>query len=225
MRRAILVLVLVAASFLGGAFVNGPGLRWAETRVLRSLGLNNDGEITSVDLQPAFTSDTGVDELGPGKPGINIPTGPHAPAPSVLMDDKSSQDDALPRSLKSEADQLPRADDSTGRELATKPAMPRLPANQTPLAFDPRGVADSSVKKAGITSGSVESGNVDHPTANAKPDLLDTLVDLLPSNPQSSSSSSSPPTGSSVSLEPTQKPSGAGATAGPCSNAKCKALA
>jgi hypothetical protein len=40
-RQLILVLVLVAASFLGGAFVNGPGLQWVQTRVVRSLGLNN----------------------------------------------------------------------------------------------------------------------------------------------------------------------------------------
>ena len=51
MRQAILVVVLVAASFLGGAFVNGPGLRWAQTRVLRSLGLSDGGEIASVDLE------------------------------------------------------------------------------------------------------------------------------------------------------------------------------
>ena len=37
MRQAILVVVLVGASFLGGAFVNGPGLQWAKTRLLRLL--------------------------------------------------------------------------------------------------------------------------------------------------------------------------------------------
>ena len=32
MRQLFLVVVLVAASFLGGAFVNGPGLQWAQTQ-------------------------------------------------------------------------------------------------------------------------------------------------------------------------------------------------
>ena len=51
MRQVVLVIVLVAAAFLGGAFVNGPGLRWAQTQVLGSLGLNEGGEIASVQPQ------------------------------------------------------------------------------------------------------------------------------------------------------------------------------
>ena len=46
----MLVVMLVAASFLGGVFINGPGLRWAQHHVLRSLGLGDAGEIASVDL-------------------------------------------------------------------------------------------------------------------------------------------------------------------------------
>ena len=61
--KFILVVVLVAAAFLGGAFVNGPGLQWAQTRVLRSLGLNNAGEITSVDLKPAASSESSVERI------------------------------------------------------------------------------------------------------------------------------------------------------------------
>src|SRR5215470_11175515 len=121
MRRAILVLGLVAASFLGGAFVNGPGLRWVETRVLRSLGLNNDGEITSVDLQPALPSSTGGDELGSAKAHTDTLTGPHAPAPSLLVDDEPAQDHTSRASSKSQAAQLPRADDLNAQDQALKP--------------------------------------------------------------------------------------------------------
>ena len=68
MRQLILVVVLVAASFLGGAFVNGPGLQWVQTRVLRSLGLNNGGEIVSVDLKSTASSEASSNGLALAKP-------------------------------------------------------------------------------------------------------------------------------------------------------------
>ena len=68
MRQLILVVVLVAAAFLGGAFVNGPGLQWAQTRVLRSLGLNNGGEITSVDLKSTASSEASSNGSVSAKP-------------------------------------------------------------------------------------------------------------------------------------------------------------
>ena len=68
MRQAILVVMLVGAAFLGGAFVNGPGLQWAQTRVLRSLGLNNGGEIAALDLTSNATSETSSDTSSPSKP-------------------------------------------------------------------------------------------------------------------------------------------------------------
>ena len=52
MRQLCLVLVLVAASFLGGAFVNGPGLRWVQTQLLGSLGLSEGGEIVAGHARP-----------------------------------------------------------------------------------------------------------------------------------------------------------------------------
>ena len=33
-RQLVLVIVLVGAAFLGGAFVNGPGLRWVQAQVI-----------------------------------------------------------------------------------------------------------------------------------------------------------------------------------------------
>ncbi len=53
MRQAIFVVVMVAAAFLGGAAVNGPGLRWVQARVLDYMGLQDGGEIASIDLPPA----------------------------------------------------------------------------------------------------------------------------------------------------------------------------
>ena len=60
MRQLFLIVVLIAASFVGGAFVNGPGLQWAQSRLLRSLGLNQGGEIASVELKPVTSSDPDV---------------------------------------------------------------------------------------------------------------------------------------------------------------------
>src|SRR5271155_4021585 len=92
-RKAILVVVLVAASFLGGVFVNGPGLQWVEARALRSLGLHNAGEIALVDLKPAASSDANVDELTLVAQGSGALGGPHAPTPSLLTEPESPQHD------------------------------------------------------------------------------------------------------------------------------------
>jgi hypothetical protein len=44
MRQALFAVVLVSASFAGGAAVNGPGLRWAQAMILGRLGVEDDGE-------------------------------------------------------------------------------------------------------------------------------------------------------------------------------------
>ena len=88
MRQAILVIVLIASSFLGGAFVNGPGLRWAQTRLMRSLGLNEEGEIASVDLMAAAAPDGVGGGSGPAKPAGEPMLEPLAPAPSVVAEDE-----------------------------------------------------------------------------------------------------------------------------------------
>ena len=54
MRQAVFVVVLVAAAFLGGAMVNGPGIRWVQSRLLDYMGLKDGGEIASIDLPPAL---------------------------------------------------------------------------------------------------------------------------------------------------------------------------
>jgi hypothetical protein len=51
MRQAVLVVLLIGAAFLGGAFVAGPGFEWALARMLRSLNISNSGEIAAVILE------------------------------------------------------------------------------------------------------------------------------------------------------------------------------
>ena len=95
-RQVILVIVLVAASFLGGAFVNGPGLQWAQTRLLRSLGLNNGGEITSVDLKATASPEVTADGSVAANGTVDTARSPFA-APSILPEDSSSEHDASNR--------------------------------------------------------------------------------------------------------------------------------
>jgi hypothetical protein len=68
LRQLLLVVVLVAASFLGGVFVNGPGLRWAQAQVLRSFGLGDASEIASVDLPAAANPEPIANGSGPAQP-------------------------------------------------------------------------------------------------------------------------------------------------------------
>jgi hypothetical protein len=49
MRQAVFAVVLVGAAFLGGATVNGPGVRWVQARLLDYLGIKEGGEIASID--------------------------------------------------------------------------------------------------------------------------------------------------------------------------------
>jgi hypothetical protein len=93
-RQAILILVLVAASFLGGAFVNGPGLHWAQARLLRSLDLSNGGEITSVDLKATVSTETTEDGSVPAKAAVSTTRSPFAVVSSILAEDGCSEHDA-----------------------------------------------------------------------------------------------------------------------------------
>lgn len=53
MRQVLFVIAVVGAAFVGGAVVNGPGFRWAQERLLVYMGLQDGGEIASIDLPPA----------------------------------------------------------------------------------------------------------------------------------------------------------------------------
>jgi hypothetical protein len=195
-RKAMLVIMLVAASFLGGAFVNGPGLQWAETRILRSLGLNNGGEIASVDLEPAVGSETSLDELRSAKPGTSISEGPRAPIPSILTEDESSQSDNAdrPSALQTRPKSNSVGVETPSSELrATAPSSMKQPVTPSKALKQQVTPADSNVKQASLSSRPVGSGDAERPNANAKPDILDTLAALLPSNSESSASGSPAP--------------------------------
>ena len=66
MRQIFLVIILVAAAFAGGAFVNGPALQWAQNWVFRSLGWH-EGDIASIDLKVA----AGLDQTSDRTPTVD----------------------------------------------------------------------------------------------------------------------------------------------------------
>ncbi len=181
MRHAILVIVLIASSFLGGAFVNGPGLRWAQTRLMRSLGLNEEGEIASVDLMPAAAPDGVGSGSGPVKPAGEPMLEPLAPAPSVLAEDEASQqvpsDHRTASSTK--LNQKPRhANSSNTQPVSSSPSSSPVPAPAASASTSQRLASpDSEVKPVGAGS-SDGPGSSD---SKVKPALLDALGALLPS--------------------------------------------
>src|SRR5437763_12911607 len=94
-RQVVLVIVLVAASFLGGAFVNGPGLRWAQTQLLGSLGLGEGDEIASVDLKGAASPEaTPADPARPARVGPEPIREPLAPMPSLISEGETKPPEA-----------------------------------------------------------------------------------------------------------------------------------
>ena len=188
MRQLILVVVLVAASFLGGAFVNGPGLQWVQTRVLRSLGLNNGGEITSVDLKATASSEASSNGLVATKPEADAMQEPLAPMPSLLTEDKSPKHDTPDR-----PSSFQTSGKSTTSGLASSHPQPLPPLSS---AKHPRTLAQSPGREPipsdpGVTPVSAVSLPADalaRSPLNAAPAIIDSLAALLPSNPPSSNS-------------------------------------
>jgi hypothetical protein len=206
-RKAILIIVLVAASFLGGAFVNGPGLQWAETRVLRLLGLNNGGEIASVDLKAAVSSETSLDESRSAKPGASVHEGPRAPVPSLLTEHESPRRDGFdqPSTVQTGPKSSSIQSDVPNSGVGPTDALPmKHPFPQTKGLEQEVAPADPNVKQASTSSHPVGSGDSDRQDTQAKPDILDTLAALLPST--SASSASHLPSPSTLPAVSTQKP-------------------
>jgi len=174
-RQAILVIVLIASSFLGGAFVNGPGLRWAQTRLMRSLGLNGESEIASVDLMPAAVPAGASDPLEPAKSSEPMPE-PLAPAPTVVTEGGSSHEDPADRrtAASSKLTEKPRISISSKTQsvppLSSTPPLPDSTATGSPSQRPAS--PDSEVRPAGVSGAS---------DLKVEPALLDSLGTLLPS--------------------------------------------
>ena len=141
MRQAIFVMVLVAAAFLGGAMVNGPGIRWVQSRLLDYMGLKDGGEIASIDLPPAPTSTTASQTL-PGDPPLPKPSRPSTGA-GIESAAKLSKGQALENQsrLKEYAQFRPTAGTTSGKQVEgdTQGSVPSFsPATTVPEPAAPR---------------------------------------------------------------------------------------
>ena len=190
MRQVLLVIVLIAASFLGGAFINGPSLQWAQTKILRSLGLNNGGEITSVDLKAVVSSEIAAGESVPVKLEADANQGPRASLPSLLTEDESSKYDASnqpstfqSRSKSASSGLIPPR--SQPLPLKTSSKLAKSPGQESPPSDPSVKPVSAMTSLAPLTRGSSRSDS------NIGPAILDSLVALSSANPPSSSSLSS----------------------------------
>jgi hypothetical protein len=117
MRQALFAVVLVAASFAGGAVVNGPGLRWAQTAVMNRLGLHPDDDENADAHKPGTAAAAGagvadVDGIPASpipplvvEPSLAVPARPveknkvkESPGPARDKDKPSSSPSSLPSS-------------------------------------------------------------------------------------------------------------------------------
>jgi hypothetical protein len=189
-RQAILVVVLVGASFLGGAFVNGPGLQWAKARVLRSFGLTDSSEIASIDLKATASSDTTSDGSSPASTEAGKMQGPVAPMPSVIGDKPTSGSDAFDQLMPSQPSPKSGKDAANSAFSSPSSLPPLRPATLAPaLAKSSNQVSaatDLQVKPAKALSPSVPS----RADPRDKPALFNSLAALLPSTPPASDSAS-----------------------------------
>jgi len=181
-RQLVLVVVLVGAAFLGGAFVNGPGLRWAQTQVLGSLGLDEEGEIAKVDLKGGTGPEGAGEKPGPGQ----AVRGPVAPMPQVVADAGDSKVDA--------SDRRPiRRGSGEGEEASRTPALSPRPgaedsrrpgARPTGAVAGPaRAPRDTGVTRASAAPSSSPLTAAPAPASagrEARPALMDSLASLMP---------------------------------------------
>jgi hypothetical protein len=212
-RQIVLVVVLIGAAFLGGAFVNGPGLRWVQTQLLGSMGLGEDADPAAVDLKLAAGGD------GPGS--STAVGGPVAPAPSLVADagavkpGSSERRPARGDGLESKGDPRPTAERpsrgssrpassqavaSSSRGAADDPrdseSPPQLPAD-LPAAVSPRAPRDPDVTLATASSAPSSSAPADRPAPSGRetaPTLMDSLSTLMPSPAPAPAESLRPPT-------------------------------
>ncbi len=199
MRQVILVIVLVGAAFLGGAFVNGPGLRWAQTQVLGKLGFSDEVEIASIAMKGphgngpvSASSKTAAAKRG--GPGFSEPI---APAPTLVADDGKTDAGSKKskRNNKGATDEsgeiAPIMMEPVATSSKTNPQASEKPTDEADLELlPPLGAArptvpptDGSVKTA-ADRGKIDPGPAAPPAPSPDrgptPALLDSLASFLP---------------------------------------------
>jgi len=189
-RQAILVIVLIASSFLGGAFVNGPGLKWAQTRLLRSLGLNEENEIASVDLMAAADPPGAGTSVNAAKPASEPLVEPLAPAPSVVSENEAQQNISSDPRASAQAKHSEKSHDVRSSKSDLPSLAPSTPPRPVPAPAEsgspPPMSPDSEVMPVGTSEGRPSPADL-----KVEPALLDSLRTLLPQGSPSQTDSAS----------------------------------
>ncbi len=156
MRHLFLVILLIGAAFLGGAFVNGPGLQWVQARLMKSLGLGESNEIASVQLKAS-----------PANPSPSTPQAPIAPAPSIVGEAVATA--ATLASVKSPAGLMDTAQVSPPRSIQTPGFDRRKPLSVAPV----KGADDREIRPASLkgTRDSVADIKLEEPDQGPLPPL------------------------------------------------------
>jgi hypothetical protein len=189
LRQVILVVLLIAAAFLGGAFVTGPGLQWAQARVLRSLGLSNGGEIDAVDLDSSMPAAESAELTKSQSTGSFDPI---APMPRVALELKPIKRDDFDRI-------------SPPEPTSAKPGRGTIPSRppSLPSATPPESVTKSRSRekphvdtKVSPAAGNFPLGRSHEPPSAKKPAptrVVDAPSSLLPSPESKDTAQVQPP--------------------------------
>ncbi|WP_406698107.1 hypothetical protein V5E97_04540 [Singulisphaera sp. Ch08] len=170
MRKAIFAVMLVGASFAGGAVVNGPGLRWAQTTILSYLNSGDDEDDEkekdeASDNEDAPKSTVGQEPLAP------IPSTPIVPVEAVASATPSSKPE--PDALKTES---PRPESAIAKASALLAAM-------RPQAAAPTSPQSSSDKPLGLDSAELSAAPPELKSSNDPEIALTNVPTPLPEGP------------------------------------------
>jgi hypothetical protein len=204
-RQLVLVIVLVGASFLGGAFVNGPGLQWIQTKVLRSLGLNNKGEIASVDLKSTASSEVSFSGSAPAKPEADAIDGLPAPIPSPLTESILPKHDASDRHSVVQTGPKSTDSDSALSRSQPSPLSPSAKRLGAPAKSPSRALIPSDIGVTPASAAFPSTPKSSHSIPDTTPAIIDSLAALLPLNPSSYDSPLPPSSSTSLPLTSTPK--------------------
>lgn len=181
-RQLLLVIVLVAAAFAGGAFVNGPALQWAQNRVFRSLGWN-EADIASIDLKAGASSDSASEGMTTSKAELKPPEVPSAPVPSLVAERDVPR---VEQSTEPHHGTLAQRKDKGKSKLLSDRSLPPAPSRllaqavpQVPL--EGSASLDKNIKPASSVSSSTASSTL-ATKLDPAPAILNLLSDLVPSN-------------------------------------------
>jgi hypothetical protein len=178
-RHLALVLVLGAAAFAGGAVVNGPGLRWAHTRLMRSLGWS-ERDITSINLKQVSGNDPAVVTSDAPKAVNSATHEPFAPTPSLVIENESP---VLPQpDLHTPSTRLQKAkpDKIAAQNISDPARFLSSTASLSPQSSKHRKSAPQDENLQPTNTSAVSNQTSAPKYGNSTPAILDALTDLFP---------------------------------------------